>query len=219
MPDLTEEDIGKYLPSYLSQISKDHLQSYIRNNFPYGDNPDEIYIKNLNNNLYQGDIIFELVNPVLNIEDGKFEIEYRNGILLSNSCNAERKNNRLIDLSLNFAQVIPLKELLIFLQSKNINEERIVNFEREIKKNSFNYFFYLPEYRNDKEIIFEESIVRFDRIITLPVNYFYEQYSLKYQPDGDKIISLSQYGFYLFLFKISFYFSRMNEGFDRGYME
>jgi len=218
MVDLNFSDIEKYLPAYLSNISKNYLGNYIKNNFPRSSDPNYVYSNSLKDRFYQGDVIFELINPILNIEEGKFEIEYRDGILFSNSCNAEKENSRLIELSLNFAQIIPLKELLEFLRNKNFSEERISNFERDVKSNSFNYFFYLPELSENGKVVIEESLVRFDRIITIPMKFFYEKYSKSYKPEGDKIISLSQYGFWFFLFKISFYFSRMNEDIERGYL-
>ena len=73
--------------------------------------------------------------------------------------------------------------------------------------------FYLPEKKNGQNVLLEESFVRFDINVTLPISIFSGgTYDNSYAPKGDRLISFSNYGFYLFLIKLSVHYCRFREG-------
>jgi len=75
-----------------------------------------------------------------------------------------------------------------------------------IKRQEITNAFYLPK----KEHIIEESIVLLDNVNSCKVDYFTER-GIK----GIRLFTLSDYGFYLFIFKLSIHFTRVREDVER----
>jgi hypothetical protein len=198
-------DIEIFLPKYLSPETQDKLLSDLKQ-FPanidqrmygfYGVEQDVIY---------QGDGIDDLliINlPCMRTQEG-------NGMVLSNTCDIDLANKRNFRSKVVYAPIFKLHKYIDILSKKNvyINTNDLSNHIKDIRDQKITQMFYLPQYRD-----FEESYILLDRIISI-ANDSYDRSTLK----NHRLFSLSQYGHYLFLYKLSMHFTRFHEKVDRGY--
>ena len=86
------------------------------------------------------------------------------------------------------------------------NKDKIINHISDIKKQRITQIMYLPATNN-----MEESLVFLDKISNID-NKYIDRTNLK----NLRIFSFSDYGFYLFVFKLSVHFSRIQEKVNRG---
>jgi hypothetical protein len=211
------EIIRKYLPQYLSTQSQDTLIKDLKENFPGSKDPYKVY-RNLNEKsfIYQGDGIIDIPFAVFDPSNGDFKVTYQEGISMSNTCDVSPKNQetRWDKINVQFAGLIPLEKYISKLTDKNIGEDRIHSFLESLKNNRISNLFYLPERKHNEKVILPESFIKFDFNVTLPPEVFNkERYDLNYlENNGDRLFSFSNYGFYLFLTKLSIHYSRIREG-------
>lgn len=193
------EEIPEYLPYYLTEEKKEGLALALK------DFPEKInYFTNQHfefGTVLQGDGWkgFDVVN-IQSMEKKSIK-----GMVLSNSCDISIANPRDIPTSIVFAPIISLNSYEDKLKESGISEERIRSKFQSIKKQEVTSLFYLPASGD-----LEESIILLDNLHSLPVRYFQEKTSRK------KVFTLSQIGFYLFLFKLSIHFCRFHENLQRG---
>jgi len=201
------EGIKKYLPQYLSKEASENLFAELEN-FP--ENIDNrIYTNKLSGNqvIYQGDG----VDNLLSINLPNPETGFVPGMVLSNSCDLDVENERLVESRLVFATIFQLEKYKKLLFSKfvekGLKSEESINAHIEIiKKQYISHIFYLPaggKLEND-------SIVLFDRASNLPNDYVN-----KNDIPERKLFTLSDYGFYLLLYKLSIHFTRIRENVAR----
>lgn len=193
------EEIRDYLPQFLFPQNKYELYSEL-NKFP--DNIDSrIYTQDLKENLviYQGDGIDRFV--LINLPDSR--IGFGNAIILSNTCDIDINNSRLYDSQITYAPIFNLNKYENRLIKKGINKGRVETHINEIRRQKPTQIFYLPAI---PEINFEESMVFFDRVLYIN-NSFIDRNELNER----RIFTLSQYGHYLFILKLSIHFLRMND--------
>lgn len=192
-----------YLPKYLSKDSFKTLIQELKN-FP--DNIDDrFYTTNLEENIiYQGDGIDGLL--LMNLPDKK--IDKGKVIVLSNTCDIDENNKRIFPARITYAPIFDLDKYTDSLKRiPDYNEEKIEQHLRAIKKQEITQIFYLPQavFENN-----EEGIVFLDRINNCSSSYLDRDELSK-----NRLFSLSNYGWYLFLFKLSIHFTRMQEKVDR----
>ncbi len=202
------EDIKKYLPQYLSDYANANLFSELE---AFPDNLDgRLYTSFLKNNplLYQGDGISGLAHCEL--PDSR--IEEVNGVILSNTCDISQQNDRYIPSKLVHAPIINLQKyhdmlLQKFVETGQKSEDVINQHVQTIKKQYISHIFFLPE----GEGLADDSIIFFDRLSSLPSNYVKEDTII-----SRRLFTLSDFGFYLFLFKLSIHFTRVRENVSRN---
>lgn len=198
------EEIEKFLPKYLSPETEEQLFSQLKQ-FP--DNIDQRFYsyklrKEGDNILYQGDGIKEVL--IINLPD-KTE-GYVPSIILSNTCDINPENKRLFPSRIVYAPIFNLSKYKAKLLQEGIkNNENIDQHIESIRKQRVTQIFYLPA----GDELTEDSIVFLDRIYNLP------SYSLGKDFTNRKLFTLSQYGHYIFLFKISIHFTRIAEKLER----
>ncbi len=88
-----------------------------------------------------------------------------------------------------------------------LTERSIISHIDDIRKQKISQIFYLP--KGGK--LENESFVFLDRINNLPSSYFKEE-----EIKESRIFTLSDYGFYIFLFKLSVHFTRIRESVQRS---
>lgn len=207
------ELIQKFLPQYLTPKQTEDLMSNVRKYFPFSTDPGLIYTKSLDSDIYyQGDGMKDI--PFSIFHNGKFITSYLTGIIMSNTCDISTDNSRLDTPNIQYAAIFSLAEYIEILNEKDISEERINSFKAALKENRITNLFYLPKWSNGSSIL-EESFIRFDQNVTLPSGIFHKEdstYDKKYAPKGDRLFSFQNYGFYLFLIKLSIHYSRFQEG-------
>jgi hypothetical protein len=195
------EKFEKHLPQYLSYDARARLFDSL-NQFP--DNIDyRLYTQFLENEntVFQGDGIEDVLFVLLPSKD----YQVTNVIILSNSCDINPENKRYLELNVTYSPIINLKKYIDLLENNGVDKEKIANHISQIKRQEISNIFYLPENAN-----IDESIVFFDRINSSDTKSIYEK-NLKYS----RLFTLSDYGFYLFLYKIAIHFTRIWESVER----
>jgi hypothetical protein len=162
------EDIKKYLPQYLSNIANENLFSELKN-FP-GNIDKRLYTGLLKNDsiIYQGDGFSEL----LHIELPNTTTKKLNGMVLSNTCDIDQDNVRLMSSRLIHAPIINLQKyhkmlINMFVVTNKKSKEIIEQHISSIRKQYISHVFFLPKGGG----LENDSIILFDRVTTLPSNY------------------------------------------------
>lgn len=195
------EDIKKYLPQYLSDSDAKQLFSALKD-FP--NNIDSRFYNSYNlddNILYQGDCLKDI--PAFNLPDIRTKLSQ--SMAISNTCDMDLNNKRLWNTRILFSQIILLEKLEKALYQK-FSEDRISNYISSLKKQQITNAFYLPKSKN-----LDEAIVFFDYTNSFDIN-FVDRESLKEK----RLVSLSNYGFYILLLKLSIHFTRIQEKVQRN---
>jgi len=197
------EDIEVYLPKFLSADSKRALFEGLRQ-FPYNiDN--RLYTDSLRDEriVYQGDGIRGL--PFLIMPDLKAQPV--DALVVSNSCDISPQNVRLFRSKVVYAPILKLEIYINMLLREGVAQSEIDNHIASIKRQEITQIFFLPARGRLKQ----DSFVLLDRLISCD-NELIDRNVLQ----DSRLFSLSDYGHYLFLIKISIHFCRIHEGVDRG---
>jgi len=196
------DDLKLFLPKYLSPKSEEELFRELKQ-FPINID-SRIYQHHTHNNslIYQGDGLKEM----LLVELPSMSTQKAAAIVLSNTCDIDSANTRYFQTRICYAPILKLKKYEQALSIK-IPEQKVQEHILAIKKQKITQIFFLPKGSN----LLEDSFVLFDRILNCPTKTIAPN-SLK----DKKIFTLSNYGLYLFLFKLSIHFTRVREGIDRS---
>lgn len=191
-------DVEKFkdqIPYYLTQPQKEGLARALED-FPENTN---YYLSNypvdLRNAALQGDVFKQLT---IYGPQGSRQIK---GIILSNSCDIDTQNKREFPMRAVFAPLIKLDAMVEKLRSAKIPQGVIDQKLDAIKKQLVTNVVYLPECEH-----IPESIIFLDDVHQIPTEELRK--SLERQ---EKILTLSQVGFYILLFKLSIHFCRFHE--------
>ena len=189
---ISQSDIQKYLPQYLSNDAKEALKNSL-DNFP----------NNLENMIMTEDVFNEYKSKLLqsDIVECKNIYDWRNAkvMIISNSCDNSSENKRKFPICVSFVVILSLEKMERTFK-KNGKDEQSINSQIDaIKKQQVTNMFYLPD----------DTVALLDRTMHL----YYSKFS---EAMINKIASLSNYGFYAFLFKLSYHFTRLREGTQRG---
>lgn len=192
--------IETQLPYYLSKDRKEGLLKALKD-FP--DNMDYYLDKNssLNSEILQGDGL----NSLKIIQYETLATKSIRGILLSNSCDLDSNNSRDRGLKAVIAPIIKLSKYKLILERIGVTEDKILAKMANIKAQKVTDIFYLPPVNSCDE----EHIVILDDLHSIPLKF------LSLETQNEKIFTLSQAGFYLFLLKISVHFCRFHENIER----
>jgi hypothetical protein len=198
------EDIEIFLPQYLSPKTTEKLLSDLEQ-FPenidqrlYGFEGKEDAV------IYQGDGLDNLL--IINLPD--LVTGTGNGMVLSNTCDIDLANQRKFSSNMVYAPILNLKKYIKMIKDSNpMKDNALKGHIEDIRHQRITQIFYLPQYGS-----FEESLVFLDRVISID-NESYDRSALS----KHRLFSLSQYGLYLFLYKISIHFTRFHEKIDRAY--
>ncbi len=197
------DEIKIYLPKFLSAESARELFKGLKD-FP--ENIDErLYTKYLNDTkiIYQGDGL----NNLLVVNLPKPEIKPVPGIILSNTCDIDLQNERNFSSRIVYAPIFSLEKYKqTLIKNSKKSKEQIVDHINAIKKQEITQIFYLPKF--DGKL--EESIVFLDRVNNMP-NTLIERDKIT----SNRIFTLSDYGAYLFLLKLSIHFTRVQDKVER----
>ena len=202
------EEVKKYLPQYLSSTAQQELFKEL-DHFP--DNIDQrIYTSQLTDeeNIFQGDGIQNL----LYINFPSTDIGEVPAMILSNTCDIDPSNKRLMPLRMVYTPIFNLgkyEQSLIKSHAETGTKsiQSINSHISDIRKQYISHIFYLPKGGR----LQDDSIIFFDRLNNCPADSIESQ-----ELSNRKIFTLSDYGFYLFLFKLSVHFTRIRDGVSRS---
>lgn len=196
---ITVENIKDHFPYYLTQEAKEGLVKALKD-FPEKMN---YYTTKYPDDLLQGDGWNSL--DIINVETTKRKSI--KGIILSNSCDISLENTRDVPARIVFAPIIPLSLYENFLAQSGIDPNKVLSKVSSIRKQQVTSLFYLPK----GGCLESDHIAPLDDLHSLPVQRFFKK------TDREKLFTLSQAGFYLFLFKLSIHFCRFHENVFRAY--
>lgn len=194
---ITTESIKEQIPYYLTQEEKENLVKAL-DRFP---RKIDYYIDRYPATILQGDG-WTSVN-VISFEDGRRKLV--KAVLLSNSCDIAPENNREFPTKLTFAPIIKLSRYLALLIKAGFDEQQVGDKVVAIKEQKVTSLFYLPKGAG----LDEDYIALFNEVHTVPYQAF------DGHKDKQKLFTLSQVGFYLFLLKLSVHFCRFHENVAR----
>ncbi|MCF7933893.1 MAG: hypothetical protein K9L73_03800 [Spirochaetia bacterium] len=198
---IDRSELEVFLPAYLSPENEKSLLENLRD-FPDNiDNRFYEFIGKQEHILYQGDGI----NGLLYVDIPSLDKAITSSLILSNTCDMDLANERMLSSSVLYTPIIKIEKYRESLYREGFTEAQVKSHMSDIKKQRVTQLFYLPE---GPEI--DESIVYFDKICHCNSSYI-DRDQLK----TIRFLSLSQYGFYLLLYKISIHFTRLHEGVDR----
>lgn len=197
------DELKIYLPKYLSKESEKSLFEGLKD-FPQ--NIDHrlytTYLEN-ENIILQGDGLKNLIAVDLPSTIPKTV----SGMVLSNTCDIDTKNVRNFPSQIVYAPIMDFNKYSYALRrSLSQSSDKVEGHLEAIKKQYVTQIFYLPPIK-DK---LAESIVFLDRIFNIG-NGYYDRSGLK----ESRIFTLSDFGNYLFLFKLSLHFTRIQDKVER----
>ena len=203
------DDIKDFLPRYLTEESTQVLLQQIDDYAKEG-TTDKVYADPLSNDetIYQGDGICDL--PIFQYklnEDGKGSAatKYAPCIILSNTCDISFDNTRKRPINVCYAPLIELDRFYNALKEQ-FGKDRADNIINDVRKQKITDTLYLPA----GEKLKKEHIVFLDKISSID-NRLVCRKNLR----ETRLFTLSNFGFYLFLLKLSINFTRIQERVDR----
>lgn len=203
----------KILPSYLvgSEKSrlKDALSQFSSENQGSSIDYSDFYKRYSHNYFMQSDLIKEIRFANWNDKTFLFEKRYTDAIIISNTCDTSFENSHNINTKqCLFAPLIDFKEYTEDLIKSGYDEKKLENFIKTVKNQLVSNIFYLPHYKSQEK----DYIVLLDRLFWFPTQ---ELNSYIENIEENKITSLSLFGHYLFILKLSYHLCRLPEQCDR----
>jgi hypothetical protein len=193
---ISVEQIQDHIPRYLTLDKQRELAAELSN---FRDRP--YYTRQHAGEMLQGD-------GWSSIEIVRFENRERakiGGILLSNSCDIEPTNRRDFPSRIVFAPLVKLSAYEERLKWR-IDDQVIANKLDAIRAQHVSSIFYLPAGGQ----LESEHIAILDDLHTIPLEVFTAE------TKREKLFTLGQMGFYLFLMKLSIHFCRFQENIIRS---
>jgi hypothetical protein len=199
---MLSEEIKKYLPQYLTADSSKKLFEQL-SRFPTDGTKDVVYTSALkaDKHLFQGDGVKDAFYVDLpNLKEGRVP-----AILLSNTCDMNMENQRINPCRIMYAPLMNFDKYAAAIRTKY--PEKAENHLKELKAQHITQALFLPK----GEGLDNDSILFFDRTISLPLSQ-----ALVDKMVSNRLFTLSDFGFYLFLLKTSMHFTRIQEKVDRN---
>jgi len=197
-----QKNIDVFLPQYLSDSSKNSLRESLKQ-FP--ENIDErLYSKHIidESSILQGDGI-----EGMDVYDVSSQRTYQSPCLvISNTCDIDLRNKRFSPINVCCVPIYNFAKIADNLRSKHNKSHPVEDYLKAMQRQEISHCFYLPSGGGLKY----DGIAFFDKMISFTNSEkIHEKFKL------NRFFSLSLYGFYLFLFKLSYHFTRIAEGIDR----
>ncbi len=195
------EDFKQYLPKYLSPEVQANLFNDLKD-FP--ENLKRLYTGVLasESDVFQGDGLKEVL--IVNLPDPA--VRKGPAMVISNTCDTSFSNARLLSPKIAYCPIVKLSNYITLLRRNSIPEERIETHIKEIRKQWITSIF-LPKGGS----LPEDCVALFDNINSCNVGYLSPE-----SVTSLRLFSLSNYGFYVFLFKLAVHLTRIRESVDRG---
>ncbi len=213
--DFSETDWNKLLPPYLTEPDKARLKialmQFKKENYNGTIAYNDFYAKYGVPYFIQADIIEQVRISSWNSTADKYDKKFVNAIILSNSCDISFDNTRTLNnKQCLFAPIVLLNSYLAKLRSNGYEEDKLRQHTSEIKGQLVTNLFYLPSGIGGPN----DYIALLDQVFWFPVSEIENWIS---EIDKRRPTSLNQFGFYLFILKLSYHLCRLPEEQDRLY--
>ncbi|QQS29392.1 MAG: hypothetical protein IPM47_00090 [Sphingobacteriales bacterium] len=157
----------------------------------------------------QSDLVKEIRMSFWNEESSVFEKAYPDAIIISNTCDISFGNKHNINSKqCLFAPLIDFNEYIHDLTASGYEKDKLDQFIQSVKAQLVTNLFYLPLFHDDQK----EFVVILDNLFWFPAN---ELNSYIDNIQENRITSLSHFGYYLFILKLSYHLCRLPEQCDR----
>jgi hypothetical protein len=208
---LSSFSFDQMLPSYFTSIDKSRIRKALEQFFEDKDKLDytDFFSQEKETFLMQSDVVHSVVGIDWNDEEGRYKTGYTPAILISNSCDVTIENDRTINSKeALFAPIMSVADHLRLWTERGSTPQQLDNFQRTLKRQEYTNLFYLPP----NPVNGKDYMVRLDKIHWVP------QTQLKgviEDLENNRFISLSDWGYYLFLTKITLHVCRVPEEIER----
>lgn len=128
------------------------------------------------------------------------------GLVLSNSCDVDPDNPRDLPSRVIFAPLVRLSVFADLLRAAGVEAERIDAKLVDIRAQKTTNIFFIPA----GSFLSEDYIVRLDEAHSMPTKSHINH------EDRQKLFTLSNTGFYMFVLKLSIHFCRLQERVNRA---
>lgn len=205
------DEIKLYLPKFLSSESEKELFECLKD-FPK--NLDQRFYTSAlkdSTNIFQGDGMKNML--VVNLPSTSFKdvnsssFKEVNSVIFSNTCDVASSNTRYFSSRIVYAPIFNLQKYKQSLVDKSSKDQGEIDAHiNSIKQQKVTQIFYLPKINN----VIDDSIIFLDRVNNCSQNIIKTK-----EIKDDRLFTLSDYGAYLFVFKLSIHFSRIKDNVDR----
>lgn len=200
------DDFKIYLPKFLSASSDKELFNSLK------DFPNNVDTRIYTNYLSDTDIIYQGdgLNDMLFVNLPNSDIKPVPSMILSNTCDIDLENVRNFPSQVVYTPIFNLtKYQKTLYNNSQKTKEQIDTHIQSIKNQEVTQIFYLPKVEEK----IDDSIVFFDRVCNYP-NKLISRDNLK----DRRLFTLSDYGAYIFLLKLSIHFTRIQDKVERKSM-
>lgn len=125
------------------------------------------------------------------------------GIVLSNSCDVSAENARVLPPNVTFAPIVKLSKIVERFEAHGLDVKKVASRLADIKAQRVTNMFYLPA----DGPLDEDHVALLDDLHSMPIEV--------HRSNAEKLFTLSMAGFYLFVFKLSVHFCRLQENVER----
>jgi len=201
---VTFDDIRDFLPKFLSdkELKKMFVEISAMLNNGVANNYFSTILKD-EATIFQGDCLDKM--PIFEFEGNNTPEIYKTKVMvLSNTCDISEENSRIVLPRVCYAPIYPLDTYIAILEEAGKSKTQISSHIESIKNQEYTSILFLPSHING---LGRDIIVYLDRIYNCSVSLINK---------ADRLFSLSNFGFYILLLKISIHFTRIRDGVNRG---
>lgn len=215
-------EVARLFPAFLSATEKDRItQGLAQFGASVASTPKlytDFYATNAPAYLLQGDLIPSMRLPVWQPAAGTYGKGYTNALLIANTCDVDVAGNaRNIPKEVGFIPLVPLANFLSRLtdtfEAQGLSpatiSAKLQNIEKELRGQLLTNVFYLPASPSGQP----EQVALLDRPFWFPAD---ELLQVGAALLTHRLASLSQWGYYLFILKLSYHLCRLPEERDRS---
>ncbi len=208
-----KDQLERLLPDYLSKAEKGRLLMALSQFHEQSAGKPAAWSGKFHTNFYhwtnfdfflQGDLLRSIRQPSWNSETNRFEKIFAHSLILSNTCDMDLSNERVVPKEVVLAPLTPLQDFVEELREIVRDEKRLETIVHGIKAQTYSNAFYLPPAPGTQL----EFVCFLDNAFWFPTEELNS-----YLPDlaQTRIASLDYFGYYLFLVKLSYHFCRLPE--------
>lgn len=210
-------EIARLFPSFLTDIEKERItQGLSQFDNPLATSPrlyTDFYMPQGPGYLLQGDLLPSVRLPVWQAREGIFTKGHSNALLIANTCDVDVSGNvRNIPKEVGFVQLVPFdlyrEQLTRRLTAQRLStqtvQSKVRNLEGEIRNQLITNLFFLPAAPGG----LSEQVALLDRPFWFPAA---ELAQVGEALRTARLASLSLWGYYLFILKLSYHLCRLPE--------
>jgi hypothetical protein len=214
------EEVSRNFPAYLSSPDKGRLRTALSDFASEGISLEDsqkvyahFYLRSSPNYLLQADVIDSIRRPAW-VSDrtspafATYEKEYIRAMMISNTCDVDvTDKKRVIPKEVTFIPIVPLGDYIEDIRKDHRILPNVEQIAGDIRNQQYTNLFYLPS-----GIGFEEHIALLDQ------PFWYPSDELTELIEGimlNRVVSLSQWAYYLFVLKLTHHLCRLPEKRDR----